>query len=322
MKKSICLILSILLLLSFAGCGDETVSSKTPLPGGAGNYQVGDFKYQVQEDGTAFVKYVGEDSNVVFPEEISGYKVTGIQARSCRGNKTLRKVTIPSSVKTIEPEVFQSCTFLHTVVLNNGLVSIGRGAFMDCTALENITLPESLETIGIDAFSSCSSLKSIHIPKNVKNIERYCFFRAGLESVTFDEGVEKIGDNAFAATKTSEITFPKTLKILGHQALANNENLVKVSLNEGLETMDSQIFTECNKLIEITIPSTVKNMTEFVFHNNTSIKIVKFNGDAPEKYVDPDTKIRIYSSNYTVYYHKGAKGFTSPTWNGYKTEIW
>jgi hypothetical protein len=28
------------------------------------------------------------------------------------------------------------------------------------------------------------------------------------------------------------------------------------------------------------------------------------------------------SPNYTVYYHEGAEGFTSPEWEGFTTELW
>ena len=52
-----------------------------------------------------------------------------------------------------------------------------------------------------------------------------------------------------------------------------------------------------------------------------------FEGDAPENiwYSDDPEKTEYYHSykdadHYTIYYHKGAKGFTSPTWYGYPTQ--
>ena len=44
-----------------------------------------------------------------------------------------------------------------------------------------------------------------------------------------------------------------------------------------------------------------------------------FEGYAPELFRVENAEP---AGTFTVYYHEGAKGFTSPTWNGYKTEIW
>ena len=46
---------------------------------------------------------------------------------------------------------------------------------------------------------------------------------------------------------------------------------------------------------------------------------VMFEGYAPELFRVENAEP---AGTFTVYYHEGAKGFTSPTWNGYKTEIW
>ena len=68
----------------------------------------------------------------------------------------------------------------------------------------------------------------------------------------------------------------------------------------------------------------MKDITEHAFSGCDTLEKVKFEGNAPEAYVYP-LEIMPFGPNdvhYTIYYHRGAQGFTSPEWNGYPTEIW
>ena len=65
-------------------------------------------------------------------------------------NSGLRDVIIPNSVKTIEDEVFDWCSFLAKVAIGNSVTSIGYHAFYDCSNLRSITClavtPPAIET--------------------------------------------------------------------------------------------------------------------------------------------------------------------------------
>jgi hypothetical protein len=57
-----------------------------------------------------------------------------------------------------------------SVVLADGITSIGNTAFMNCTALTSIDIPNSITSIGVNAFAGCSSLHDITIPNTVASI--------------------------------------------------------------------------------------------------------------------------------------------------------
>ena len=86
---------------------------------------------------------------------------------------------------------------IETVVIENGVTSIGVYAFRSCRSLESIELPTNLTSISTFTFLSCTSLKTITIPDNVTHIGRAAFQASGLTSVSIPAGVESIGDNAF-----------------------------------------------------------------------------------------------------------------------------
>ena len=67
--------------------------------------------------------------------------------------------------------VFQGCTSLKSVILPQGLASIGEKAFMDCTSLESITIPASILFIGNENHIEDSSVFiTIEQPKLIRNI--------------------------------------------------------------------------------------------------------------------------------------------------------
>lgn len=64
---------------------------------------------------------------------------------------------------------------IKTVIIADGITSLGSYAFYNCTKLTNITIPDSLTSIGGSAFSDCSLLTEITLPKNVALIKLQAF---------------------------------------------------------------------------------------------------------------------------------------------------
>ncbi len=59
---------------------------------------------------------------------------------------------------------------VKTVVIEDGVTSIGDYAFSQCNSLTSIAIPDSVTSIGSCAFSRCSSLTSIAIPDSITSI--------------------------------------------------------------------------------------------------------------------------------------------------------
>lgn len=56
---------------------------------------------------------------------------------------------------------------IETVVIPDGVTSIGDNAFWNCTSLSSVTIPSSVTNIGESAFSYCTNLASIIIPNSI-----------------------------------------------------------------------------------------------------------------------------------------------------------
>ena len=260
-----------------------------------------EFTYTELDDGTISVSYKGKSEHVIVPEQIDGKTVTVISRSGFKSKKSIKTVTLPGTITTIDSY-----------------------AFSDCSSLESINLPKSLSQIGFRAFKYCSSLKSVEISSDClnKNSED-AFSASGLETVILGEGVTHIPSYCFAETKISKIELPSTVKTIDFQAFAATA-LETVILNEGLEIIEHQAFAVCLNLKEITIPTSVREITDMAFSGCSVLKKVIFLGNAPSTYKYSNSISGVwdpFNTDYTVYYTENAIGFTSPEWYGYPTEI-
>ena len=87
---------------------------------------------------------------------------------------------------------------IKTVVINDGVTTIGDFAFYYCTNLKSVTIPNGMSMINDSAFYACESLTSIIIPDSVTTISDYAFRYCGLMSITIPDSVTTIGWATFA----------------------------------------------------------------------------------------------------------------------------
>ena len=74
---------------------------------------------------------------------------------------------------------------INSVVIENGVTSIGDWAFSGCSSLTSVTIPDNVTSIGEYAFSGCSKLTSVTIGDSVTSIGNYAFsYCSKLTSVT------------------------------------------------------------------------------------------------------------------------------------------
>lgn len=196
-----------------------------------GEHIEGGWYYSLYDDygeKTAILTHVLEALDVrdlQIPEEVfdlgshSYYKVTGIGDGVFKECSSLRKVTLPPSVRSIGESAFERCDSLESINLEN-VSKIGPYAFYGCLLLSHITLgplyeisdrvfsqcgirsvtiPESVEKIGEYAFDGCDKLLSVTIPDNVESIGAYAFDGDGLCKLVIGHGVKKIGNEAFGS---------------------------------------------------------------------------------------------------------------------------
>ncbi|MBQ8605646.1 MAG: leucine-rich repeat protein [Clostridia bacterium] len=87
----------------------------------------------------------------------------------------IKTVVIKDGVTSIGSYAFYNCANLTEVAIPESVTSIGNNAFHNCYALDNVVLPETVKTLGGGAFYNNSSMTDITVPASITNINSYSF---------------------------------------------------------------------------------------------------------------------------------------------------
>ena len=106
-----------------------------------------------------------------------------------------------------------SAPTITSIVIGDGITSIGLRAFEDMGSVRNISLPEGLKKIGAEAFLGCP-ISEIHLPDSLEELKDYAFYGAQISNIELPENLEKIGKFSFGDTNhLLNITIPENTTI-------------------------------------------------------------------------------------------------------------
>lgn len=107
----------------------------------------------------------------------------------------IQDVTILDEEEELLKEVFAECGALTTVVISEGVTTLGEDLFYGKTNLKELTIPSTVTSIGGYALYGCTSLEVIHV-SNDGDIDalKQMLYESGfdVESVTFDHVKEPV----------------------------------------------------------------------------------------------------------------------------------
>lgn len=225
----------------------------------------------------AFWRLYGTNENpfesIVIPEG-----VTIIREEAFTQCNNLIDVSLPSTLKEIEPNVFYGCSKLTHINLNE-VTRLGEHAFSSCSSLQTIELSETLESIGNDCFWG-SGLTSIEIPASVTTFGSEVFRRTPLRSAILSEGLTNIPARTFCdCSYLSSVQLPESLKSIGQDAFGGDcDALTNITLPSGLKEIGNSAFSSSG-LENIIIPASVENIGMRAFWECTSLNSVEIQSE-------------------------------------------
>ena len=115
--------------------------------------------------------------------------------------------------------------YITSVVIEEGVTTIGKCAFFDCYNLASVSIPASVTSIGASAFSNCGKT-------------------ATTLTVTIADGsaLTTIGSSAFEKTKLTSITLPASVTSIEDYAFYDCSNLATITLNSNPYIIDNDVF--------------------------------------------------------------------------------
>ncbi len=221
----------------------------------------------------------------------------------------ITSVIIEDGITSIGSYSFCYFKSLTSITIPDSVVSIYSCAFQYCSNLKDITLPNNVTTIGYGAFRNCTSLTSIIIPNSVTKIDEYAFYSCyNLSNITIPDGVTSIGSCAFSGCSSlADIYLPNSVNVIGHSAFSNCVNLASVTLPDNVTSIDGFAFYNCNALTKITIPSSVTRIGELTFGECTNLTDIEYNGTEEEWNAISVHSNNDYLSNINIHFNNDTK---------------
>lgn|GEM_PF-2044323 len=179
---------------------------------------------------------------------------------------------------------------IHQIIVSEGITSVGNWIFGRQKDSEtHYTLPSTLTRIGSNAFYGITANSSVTISANVNDIGGGAFRDGSMAAVTLDEnnpwyvmedGVIYNADRTtlhtyFTREGVTEFTVPQTVTTIGKYAFSYG--LQTIVLPEGLTTIEDYGFNNCNALLSINLPSTLRTIGKSAFYGCHHLPSITFN---------------------------------------------
>jgi hypothetical protein len=181
-------------------------------------------------------------------------------------NSSITTVIIEDGVTSIGNWAFDGFQNLTSITVANSVTSIGESAFFDCPALTSITLPSGLTSIGMYAFTYCHGLTSVTLPAKVTTLgESFFYYCNGLTAIQVEDGnthfsaaggilFNKEGTTLLfcPAGKTGDYAIPDGVTTVGMWAFFGSK-LKTVSIAQSVTLIEHFAFGDCQDLTDVTV---------------------------------------------------------------------
>ena len=252
MKKIISLLLSLTMLLSIVSVVDFSAYADTLTTGKCGKNVTYSFD---AETGVLTISGEGDMENYNY-ENNPFYKKSNIKT-----------VIIKNGVTSIGDWVFYNCSSLTSITIPNSVTSIGNWVFRDCTSLTSVAIPTCVTSIGDGVFYCCESLTSIEVSNNNENY-------SSTDGVLFNKNKSEL--ITYPAGKTdSEYAIPNSVTSIGSYAFFDCESLTSVTIPNSVTNIGVYAFYGCKSLTSVTIPNSVTSICSDAFFDCTSLKSIE-----------------------------------------------
>ena len=192
--------------------------------------------------------------------------------------ENILSVVIEEGVNSIGAYAFSGFSNLTSVTIADSVKGIWERAFYGCSSLSAVDLGENLGTIGPAAFAYCSSLESITLPESLTDISESAFESCTeLASIVIPDSVTWIIDNAFRnCTSLTQISIGKGVQMIPKAAFSGCTALqnVEIDADAKIETIYTDAFSGCTSLASFPFPDSTYVIYDNAFNGCTSLTSV------------------------------------------------
>ena len=186
--------------------------------------------------------------------------------------------------------VLQYADIVKSVVIGDGITSIGSRAFRDMVNIESVTFGADVATTGYEVFYNCTSLTSVTLNEGLTEIGSLAFSNTAIAEITLPSTLVKLNNRVFKnCASLTYISVPDSVTYVGYEEFMNCTSLTGFKWTAGYNYINGVTFSGCTSLVDVKIPATVYHINSNAFANCTSLATVDFE--------DSDTLVRTSPSS-------------------------
>ena len=221
----------------------------------------------------------------------------------------IKSIVIEEGITSIGDKAFYKCKNITNITIPYGVLSIGDHAFASCNNLESVIIPDSVICIDDNAFWGCDSLESITIPDSVTTIGSGTFSACdNLKYVDLGNGLITIGDSAFSSCdKIQAITIPDSVIAINPWTFYHCDSLKNVTIGNSVTTIGEEAFYLCLSLEKLNIPASVTTIEDDVFNGCRSLYEITVDEDNQTFSNDEHGVLFNKDKTELIYYPSGKK---------------
>ena len=169
---------------------------------------------------------------------------------------------IPDFIYPEDVPWYDNINSITSIVVGEGVTSVGIGAFRNLGNAVTATLPTSLKTIGAYTFDYCEKLQTVTIQSGVTSVGEYAFgYCRSLQSITLPETVTSVGMYAFyKCTSLVSAELPSNMAGIPLGLFENCYSLKSIDWPENVVYIGESAFAGCCSLNYVNVPNTVTSI--------------------------------------------------------------
>ena len=266
-----------------------------------------EFELNEETNEYAITKYYGNSEEEVIPETYNDLPVSSLNEKAFESITTLKRLTIPTTIKTIAQSAVYKCTNLEYIGIpfisgssaTNGYFGYMFGSTtLVPSSLVEVEIFEGITTIPSSAFSGCENIVTIHIPSSVNKMNSDAFLDcSSLKNVYYNGTIDSwcnidfsnedatpmcYGNHFFMKNLNNEweevtrIEVPSTISKINKFQFKGFSYVTEFILPSTLTYIGNNSFRNCTSITSIEIPVNVTNVTNHAFFNCTKLANVYF----------------------------------------------
>ena len=257
------------------------------------------------EDGCAYILSAlnhDKENPIVVPSEVGGYPVKGLRDNAQPGFIWSREdpvsVVVSEGIESIGAGVFHTEECIVSITLPSTVKSIGDYT-LGSTSITSMSFPEGVETWGAYILSGNEQLSDVHLPSDMTAIPEGMFVHCeSLTSLSIPSGVTAFGESAFRGTGFESFTVPSSVTSMGARVLSYCPNLQSAVVPGSVKALPATAFYQDENLTKVVLGEGMTSIGAQAFDECRKLKSVHI--PASMTFIDEDAFLGF--SSMTVHY--------------------